>query len=122
MVDLALAWSADLCLSPGQDLALVSDPQRTEQRIIRRLLTAPGGYFWNAGYGAGLGAAVGAPARPPAIEAVIRAQIGQEAGVAANPVPQVSTLFTTPDVMTVSITYADAATQVPANFGFSVST
>jgi len=122
MVDLALAWSGDLCLSPSQDLALVSEPQRTEQRIIRRLLTAPGAYFWNAGYGAGVGAAVGVPARPSAIEAVIRAQISLESSVAANPVPQVSTLFTTPDVMTVNIVYADAATQGSATFVFSVST
>ena len=55
----------------------------TQQRVLRRLLTNPGDYIWQLGYGAGLGQFVGRPGVPAAIAGVAGAQILLEAAVMA---------------------------------------
>ena len=44
------------------DLAPAAGTLRGQQRVLRRLLTNPGDYIWQPGYGAGLGQFVGKPA------------------------------------------------------------
>ena len=62
MPDISHQFSADLSLSPTGDLATITAPQLTQQRVLRRLLTNPGDYIWHPSYGAGLAAFVGQPA------------------------------------------------------------
>jgi len=116
VLDISLAWGGDLCISSTGDIAVVTGQDVTNQRIYRRLLTNPGDYLWNIGYGGGLAQYVGRPAMPSAIEAVIRDQIGQEASVAQIPVPAVSVLTTdmADGYVVATITYTDAASGLTA--------
>lgn len=90
MDDLYLDWSGDLSVDSTGDLALVTGPDLTRQRLYRRLVTNPGDYLWNLGYGGGLAQFVGVVARPYEIEAVIRDQLDQEPLIATDPVPEVA--------------------------------
>ena len=87
MADLFHQWGSDLALGPTGDLATVSGALLGQQRVLRRLLTNPGDYIWQLGYGAGLGRFVGSPASPLHIRAVVRSQIFKEAVVARSPEP-----------------------------------
>lgn len=89
------------------DLLPVDGLDRGRQRIIRRLLTNPGDYRWHPEYGAGLGRLVGETRDRYAIESRIRSQIMQEACVARQPLP-VITSSPIPDGIFVSIVYTDA--------------
>jgi hypothetical protein len=91
MNDLAHIWSGDLAISNTGDLAVVSGPDCTSQRVYRRLLTNPQTYLWHLNYGAGLAQYVGMPASEKDIEAVILNQIQQESAIASIPAPQVVT-------------------------------
>lgn len=109
-VDLYLDAGGDLLLSPSGDIQTVADPLKTQQRIIRRLLTNLGGYIWNPLYGAGLPQFIGQPIAVPTITAIVQAQIALESTVAQNPAPVVTVTSQPTGVVTVSIVYTDAAT------------
>jgi hypothetical protein len=84
MPDLSQEWGQDLQLTPAGSLSLTTTPaQLTRQSLIRRLLTNPGDYIWDVGYGAGLGRFVGSPAVPAAIQGVVRTQALLEGTVAS---------------------------------------
>lgn len=91
-VDIDLPWRGDLGLGPTGDLAVVTSTDLTQQKILRRLLTAPGEYLWSMRYGAGLGQLVGKPIDIRAVEAVVRFQLKHESTVASSPAPQVRTV------------------------------
>jgi hypothetical protein len=88
MSDLELTFGSDLQLSPNGDLALVTGPMLTEQRVLRRLLTNKGDYIWQLGYGAGLAQFIGQPGVPEVISGLVRTQLSQESQIAAVPAPQ----------------------------------
>jgi len=90
MYDLALQWGGDLATGPTGDLALVSGSLLGQQRVLRRLMTNPGDYIWQLGYGAGLAQFIGQPSNISQIEAVIRSQIFKESAVARTPEPNIS--------------------------------
>lgn len=52
-------FGEDIQLSAQNDLQNVSDLVRSQQRVLRRLLTPTGSYIWHPEYGAGLPAFVG---------------------------------------------------------------
>jgi hypothetical protein len=110
MPDLAHFFGQDLALGPTGDLALVSGSLAVEQRVLRRLLTAPGAYIWHVQYGAGLGAMVGMPANARLITGLVRQQMGLEAAVAQNPPPTVSVTSSPDGTVVANIAYVDAAT------------
>ncbi len=112
MLDIFLDWGGDLCISSTGDIAVAAGADVTNQRVYRRLLTNPGNYLWNLGYGGGLAKYVGQPAVPSAIEAVIRDQMDQESSVADIPVPTVNvqTTDSSNEYVVATITYADAET------------
>jgi len=87
--DVSLEWGTDLSVGAGGDLLLVTGTRRANQRVLRRLLTNPGDYVWNLGYGGGLALFIGQPLNTPMIEAVIRRQLSQEALVSSTPSPVV---------------------------------
>jgi hypothetical protein len=90
MSDIYLEWATDLSAGSGGDLALVAGSAETNQRVVRRLLTNPGDYIWNLGYGAGLGAFIGSATNLQDIAAVIRNQISLEPTVPSTPAPNVA--------------------------------
>lgn len=108
MSDLAHYFGGDLILSPTGDLQVVDAPELTRQRILRRLLTAPGGYIWHLTYGAGIGAMIGQPTDARRIQAIVGTQVLQEAAVARSPVPTVTVSADRTGVVVAHVTYGDA--------------
>ena len=110
----------DIQTSPTGDLATVEGTLEGQQRVLRRLLTAPGSYIWHPTYGAGLGQFIGKPQTAAQIQGIVRAQMLLEASVAQNPAPTVSVTFTPSGVFTVNIGYVDAQTGTSLTLSFDV--
>lgn len=121
MLDLAHWFGNDLSVGATGDLLAVDEPERSEQRIVRRLLTNPGDYIWHLDYGAGLAGYIGKPAAAETISAIVRAQIGREASVAKTPDPQITVTPYATGVMTVSIVYWNNATGTKRELSFDVN-
>ncbi|HWV04927.1 phage tail protein [Ralstonia sp.] len=110
----------DIMVSPTGDLGLASADLRTQQRIVRRLVTNPGDYIFHTDYGAGLPQKIGETLDVPALRGLIRSQILQEAGVAQDLEPQVDVAAITGGV-SVRILYSSAVTREPVSLQFNVS-
>ena len=108
--DVHHVWAGDLFVSATGDLATVAGPTLGTERVLRRLLTNPGDYIWQPGYGAGLARFVGQPADAAAIRAVIRMQMLREPAVAAAPEPVIEVQSDPGGTLSVQIRYADAET------------
>jgi hypothetical protein len=111
-------WSSDLAQGPTGGIALAVRADRTSQRIIRRLLTNPGGgeYPWQPEYGAGLPARIGRTLDLPNLRAVITGQIALEPSVARQPPPHI-TLTPFLGGVAIDIRYFDLSGQaVPLSF------
>jgi hypothetical protein len=120
MADLAHGFGADLAIGPTGDLALSDAAALTRERVLRRLLTNPGDYLWQLGYGAGLGQFVGQPAGAARIGAVVRGQIFKEAAVARAPEPVVDAREDHAGGLAVQVRYGDATSDQPQLLTFSV--
>jgi len=120
MPDLSHQYGADLAVGPGGDLATVDATQLGQQRVLRRLLTNPGDYLWNANYGAGLAQFVGQPANAARIRSVIRSQIFQESVVARTPEPSIDVAADAAGNVAVQIRYADSTTGTAQLLNFTV--
>lgn len=120
MPDLSHFYGADLSVGATGDLATVDGTALGQQRVLRRLLTNPGDYLWNPGYGAGLGQFVGQPVNVGRIRSVIRSQIFQEAAVARTPEPTIDIAATPGGAITVAIAYADASSGATQTLTFTV--
>ncbi len=124
-MDIAHLWGSDLSLTPTGDLAHASAAQRSQQRVLRRLLTSPGDYLWQPEYGAGLARFVGQPGNETQIRAVIRGQIFKEAAVARQPEPVIDVAFSPAGAIGnvyVQIRYVDAPSGESQLLSFTVST
>lgn len=119
MADLANEWGSDLSLSSTGDLLLVSGSAAGRERVLRRLLTNPGDYIWDVGYGAGLPRQIGETTQSATIEANVRLQLFAEPAVSQDPPPMVSASPILGGVA-VHVTYRDADTGEPVALGFSV--
>jgi len=113
-------WGNDLQLSPTGDIALSTLVTRSQQRILRRLLTNAGDYLTHVGYGAGLPAFVGAPAPVSKITGIIRGQMLLEDSVLHTPEPQI-TIKPIANGISAVIPYTVAPAQTPAVLSFSVT-
>ena len=120
MPDLFQQYGGDLALGPGGDLASVAATQLGQQRVLRRLLTNPGDYLWNPGYGAGLAQFVGQPASTARIRSVIRSQIFQESAVAQTPAPTIDVTADSAGHVAVQILYADSTSGQTQVLSFTV--
>lgn len=120
MPELAHLFGQDLQWGPAGDLALVSGPPQTQQRLLRRLLTNSGDYIWQLGYGAGLGKRVGEPANALRIQAVILSQVLLEAAVSPVPVPTVAVASDNAGTVTATISYTDADTGLVQVLNFTL--
>jgi phage baseplate assembly protein W len=109
MADLSLQFGGDLAVGQTGDLLLADGSALTQQRVLLRLLTNPGDYIWQLGYGAGLGQYIGQPGAPAAITGVTRAQMLLEPSVAKTPAPVINTTVGDDGTVALSLNYADAA-------------
>jgi hypothetical protein len=121
MYDVFHEWGGDLAVGSGGDLALVTSPQTTSQRVHRRLLTNPGDYLWNLDYGGGLALFVGTPTPSSKIEAVVRTQLALEETVAVTPAPQVSVRLVDAanGYVVANITYVDQTSLMPVQINLT---
>lgn len=125
--DLSHLWGQDVVTSPTGDLGVVNQATRSQQRVLRRLLTnpldanGPPDYAMHPDYGAGLARYVGQAIDPAKLRTLIRGQMLMEDSVARNPQPQIT--VTTPDPATISIyiRYTIAGTGAPATLSFNVN-
>jgi hypothetical protein len=129
MTDLALVFGNDLTVDATGDLATVDGTEEGVERVLRRLLTNPAEYIWNATYGAGLPQFLGDPVNATRIQAVIRRQMLLEAVVASNPPPVITVSARADNSVFVDIKYVDSTTtetvaatvQVSSNGGINIS-
>jgi hypothetical protein len=119
-VDIDHDFGADLGLSATGDLARVNLVERSQQRVLRRLLTNPGDYLMHPTYGAGLPAKVGSTIDIASTTALIKGQMLLEASVMQNPPPSV-TVAEIENGMAVAIAYSVAPDATPAVLSFSVT-
>lgn len=110
----------DIGVSPTGDLGLASADLRTQQRIVRRLVTNPGDYIFHTDYGAGLPQKIGETLDIASLRGLIRTQVALEAGVAQSPEPQVDVSAITGGV-SVRIQYTSSVTREPVSLQFNVS-
>jgi phage baseplate assembly protein W len=120
MAELWHQFGSDLMVGATGDVAAVTGALEGQQRVLRRLLTNPGDYIWQPGYGAGLGQFVGSPASTTQITAVVRSQIFKEAAVARTPEPTIEVTADAGGSVYVHIRYADAASGTTQILSFSV--
>lgn len=121
--DIDQTFGNDLVLSPQNDLNTVSDLTRSEQRIVRRLMTNPGDYVWQPTYGAGLPNFVGVPLSADTsnrIKALITSQIFLEPSVAKTPAP-VITLQSIPGGIFCQINYTEEPSRQPTILKFNIT-
>lgn len=119
--DVAHWFGNDLTVAASGDLLTVDEPTRSEQRLIRRLLTPKGAYIWHPNYGAGLAQYIGQPTAPKSIEAIVRGQLKLESSVSAVPVPQVSVTSYPTGVLIVTIVYWNKDTGTLRTLSFPVN-
>jgi hypothetical protein len=120
MPDANLVWSGDLAVTPAGDLSLADGAALGQERVLRRLLTNQYDYPWQPNYGGGLGQYVGSIVNGRAIEGAIRGQLYQEAAVAHQPEPAVTTAPQTDGSVFVYIAYGDAPSGQTTTLTFSV--
>lgn len=89
LTDLHHLHGFDLALDATGDLAPATGSIRSQQRLLRRLLTNAGEYLFHLDYGAGLPAEIGEVVNVKKIRALIQSQLGQEEGIASNPAPEI---------------------------------
>ena len=117
MADLQHAMYCDLSVSATGDLALSDGTQLGQERVLRRLLTAPGAYIWQLDYGAGLPRFVGEVANSDVSGRNVGARIG---AVARTPAPVITVDARPNGVVTLDIRYVDTFTQAAAGVSFSL--
>lgn len=120
MADIFHWWGSDINVSPSGDLALVDGLQRSNQRILRRLLTNQNEWLWHPTYGAGVGGRVGQLRDVTAIQSAINTQIMQEACVGRSPLP-VITVTAIDNGADVKIVYQDIQTGSQSTLSFNLS-
>ena len=123
LCDLYHYFGKDLTASNSGDLLTVSATVRGQQRVLRRLLTNPGDYIFQPGYGAGLAQLIGRDADLAAIRALVRGQLRLEPSVAASPEPR-GAVDAIADAagggFAIAIRYVDAASGEPVILSFEV--
>lgn len=96
--DIDQTFGNDLILTESSgggasDLSIVAGLVRSEQRVVRRLMTVPLDYIWQTTYGAGLPAFVGEPLSTDffnRLKALITSQIFLEPSVSRDPTPVIN--------------------------------
>lgn len=127
LFDCSHLWANDIVTSPTGDLGTVNQATRSQQRVIRRLLTnpldanGPPDYPLHPDYGAGLARYVGRNIDLAKMRALIRGQMLLEDSVSKNPQPQITLTLPDPTTLSVYIRYTVAGSGAPATLSFNVN-
>jgi len=109
-------WGLDTQFTASGDDATATAIVEINQRIVRELLTAPGEYVWQPGYGAGLGSYVGqalSAEKFAEIQAVIRSVVVKQPDVQKLPPPAMTFQNDANGLLAVEIMYTYAPTGQP---------
>lgn len=126
VADIQHLYGDDVAVSATGDLALVTNEDRTQLRIIRRLLTPStslgnSAYPWEPNYGAGLGERIGKSMDVRLIAAIVMSQVILEPSVADIPIPEIRvTPFAAGNGAQIDITYTTLS-GVQETFGFNLT-
>lgn len=112
MADLYHLIGSDLEISDNGNPIMAFDEVEGQQRVLRRLLSNPGSYYWRLTYGAGLAQFLGKTLVQARIKGVIQTQMLLEAAVLQNPPPQISVSTNADQTVTATIQYVDATTNL----------
>lgn len=127
LADIQHVWGADALTGPTGDLGIATDVTRSQQRVLRRLLTnpldanGPPDYALHPDYGSGLPRYVGQAVDPAKLRALIRGQMLMEDSVSRNPQPQITVTIPDPTTISIYIRYTVAGTGAPATLAFNVN-
>ena len=113
-------FDQDLTTGATGDILLADGIHLSDQRIVRRLMTALKGYLWHPAYGAGVPERIGNALDLPLLTSVIRSQIFLEASVARVPEP-VIVVSPIQGGVNCPIAYVDALTGQQASLQFDAS-
>lgn len=117
--DCAHWWGSDLILSPTGDLARASGVLRSQQRVLRRLLTNPGDYLCHIDYGGGLPKQIGLVNEPTRIKGIIVGQMRKEASVSQASALTIN-IVPTLNGISAGIHYVVEPQRSPSSLSFSV--
>ena len=118
--DIDHAWGEDLALGPTGDLGRANGPLRSEQRVIRRLMTNLAEYIWQPEYGGSLPARIGTLINLGSIQTQIRGQMLLEPSVARIPAPTVAVREIVGGVA-VNVTYTSLPDKQPISLSFDLT-
>jgi hypothetical protein len=121
LYDLYLDFGNDL-VPVAHDLGTVAGSKRSEQRVLRRLLTAPGSYIWHPTYGAGLPSFIGEPLSEDKIDlmkSLILSNLFLEDSVAQTPPPKIA-IQTIGNGAFIQINYTENPTGNPIVLSFKL--
>ena len=112
-MDIMHLIGSDLSVAATGDIATSAGSEAVRQRVLRRLLTNPGGYVWHLSYGGGLPGFVGGVVNASGIETTIRQQMMLENAVLRTPLPTVDTQAVPGGTFIANVTYSDNQTGTP---------
>lgn len=124
LVDINHYIGGDVAISSTGDLQGCEGLTRSQQRVLRRLLTNPGEYIFHLEYGAGIQKYIGTNAKVGEIETLIQSQIALEDCVAQIPAPIVIVTPINGGVtggVYIQIQYKDASTGEQTSLNFNVT-
>ncbi len=112
-MDIAHIIGSDLSIGTTGDIDTSDGSEAVRERVLRRLITNPGGYVWHVSYGGGLPGFVGGVASASGIETTIRQQMMLENAVLRTPLPTVDTQSMPDGTFIANVTYSDNQTGTP---------
>ena len=119
--DISHWFGGDLFLSPAGDLARANQVLKSQQRVVRRLMTQPGTYLSHLTYGAGISGWIGRLADTDKLTGVIKGQMQLEPTVSqTNPI-SVTITWQPGGTFGVNLAYTVAPEQIPTSLSFTVS-
>lgn len=110
---------SDLQASPTGDIARVNNSDRSEQRVLRRLMTNPGAYPSHPNYGAGLPQLIGEDLNISALQTPITGQMLLEPSVSKSPGPT-AVVTPIPNGASIAISYIALPDQQPVALSFNL--
>jgi hypothetical protein len=120
--DINCNYGNDIVVSPSGDLDVSSGAERSQQRVLRRLLTAVNGYIWHTEYGAGLPGFIGQPSSLDNFDKLksnILSNIFLESSVTQNPAPVIS-MQNVPTGIFIQISYTENPSQKPIVINYTL--
>lgn len=111
----------DLSIAYNGDVATVVNPDEGQQRVLRRLLTNPGSYYWHPDYGAGLARYIGQPEIAGQISATIRTQMRLEQAVVQMPPPNVTVTLQNNGEVIASVQYVDSDSKLTSSLTMPIT-